>query len=280
MLKKFTPPFSVELYDQLEGWVSHQQQTRKINMEVPMNLSSLLEKDGYPESIYLLYEEETIVAAAVVGDILHTKDFEIGLGGIDEKKVISLVKQVYQDLQLLFPPSITVVIDEQAIIERKALEDLGATIQMCEAQLTLTQLNAIKSNHNMEILEYQPTHHHEYRNVLMESFGDDVDEAEAIIQLSLTQSSRTLYGILVNDEIVGTINLIRSEQAFVTAFAIHPKHQKKGFGKAALHKAVELLMKEGYQSVSLDVEVENTHALKLYENVGFRIQNMFQFFEL
>lgn len=280
MLKKFTPPFSVELYDQLEIWVSHQQQTRGINLEVPMNLSSVLKKDEYPEYIFLMYEGENLVAAAVVVDILKTKDFEIGLAANDEKKIISLVKEIYQVLEPLVPNSITAVIDDQATLEKKALEDVGATIHVCEAQLTLTQLSKTKPDHEMKLVEYSPPHHNDYRNVLMESFGDDVDEAEAIIQLSLTHSGRTLYGIHVKDEMVGTINLIRSEQAFITAFAIHPKHQKKGLGKATLHKAVDMLMKEGYQSVSLDVEVENTHALKLYENVGFRIQNMFQFFQL
>jgi ribosomal protein S18 acetylase RimI-like enzyme len=280
MLKKYTPPFSVELYEQLEGWVSQQQQTRGINLEVPMNLSSILEKDSYPESIYLMYEEENLVAAAVVVDIIQTRDFEIGLAARDKKMVHLLMKEIEQDLQQLVPNSVTVVIDDQAVLEKKALEDHGATIQMCEAQLTLTQLNAIISNHELELLEYQPAHHQDYRNVLMESFGDDVDEAEAIIQLSLTQASRTLYGILVKDELIGTINLIRSDQAFITAFAIHPKHQKKGFGRAALYQAVDRLMKEGYQSVSLDVEVENTHALKLYEGVGFRVQYMFQFYQL
>jgi ribosomal protein S18 acetylase RimI-like enzyme len=280
MLKKYTPPFSVELIEQLEGWVSQQQQTRGINLEVPMNLSSVLEKDSYPESIYLMYEEENLVAAAVVVDILQTRDFEIGLAARDKKMVHLLVKEIDQDLQKLVPNSVTVVIDDQAILEKKALEDHGATIQMCEAQLTLTQINTIISKHELELLEYQSARHQDYRNVLMESFGDDVEEAEAIIELSLTQASRTLYGILVKDEIVGTINLIRSEQAFITAFAIHPKHQKKGFGRAALYQAVDRLLKEGYQSVSLDVEVENTHALKLYEAIGFRIQYMFQFYQL
>jgi ribosomal protein S18 acetylase RimI-like enzyme len=280
MLKKYTPPFSVELIEQLEGWVSQQQQTRGINLEVPMNLSSILEKDSYPESIYLMYEEENLVAAAVVVDILQTRDFEIGLAARDKKMVHLLVKEIDQDLQKLVPNSVTVVIDDQAILEKKALEDHGATIQMCEAQLTLTQINTIISKHELELLEYQSARHQDYRNVLMESFGDDVEEAEAIIELSLTQASRTLYGILVKDEIVGTINLIRSEQAFITAFAIHPKHQKKGFGRAALYQAVDRLLKEGYQSVSLDVEVENTHALKLYEAIGFRIQYMFQFYQL
>jgi hypothetical protein len=52
MLKKFTPPFSTELYEQLSLWVSQQQNVRGINLEVPLNLSSVLEEeDGSPDFI-------------------------------------------------------------------------------------------------------------------------------------------------------------------------------------------------------------------------------------
>ncbi|WP_066049389.1 GNAT family N-acetyltransferase [Robertmurraya korlensis] len=280
MLKKYTSPYTTELYDQLALWVSKQQTARNINLEVPMNLSSVLEMDGSLDYIFIMYDGEGIVSAAVVADLLKTKDFEIGFSAKDEQTAIDLLKVIHEDLQLHFPNSITAVIDEIATLERDALLKLGANNEVCEAQLMITQLSGKKPVLPTQLIQYHSTRHNEYRAVLMDSFGDDLEEAEAIIQLSLTQPSRTLYGIHVYDEIVGTINLIRSEDAFITALAVHPAHQKKGIGRAALHEAVDILFQEGYRSVSLDVEVENTHALKLYEEVGFQIQFMFQFYKM
>lgn len=281
MLKKFTPPFSTELYEQLSLWVSQQQNVRGINLEVPLNLSSVLEEeDGSPDFIYILYQGDKMTAAGSVVDILKTKDYEIGFAASDEQTARGLMSVIHQDLLSLFPTSITAVIDERSTLEKNALLELGANNEVCEAQLMLSQLSGEKPAVPIELVEYHVNRHNDYREVLMDSFGDEVEEAEAIIQLSLSQPSRTLYGIHVNGATVGTINFIRSDDAFITALAVRPSHQKKGIGRAALHEAVNMLFDEGYRSVSLDVEIKNTHALKLYEEVGFQVQNIFQFFKM
>ncbi len=281
MLKKFTPPFSNEIYEQLTQWVSQQQNVRGINIEVPMNLSSVLEEvDGSPDYIYIMYEGDKMTAAASVVDILKTKDYEVGFAARNEQTAKGVIGKVHLDLRSLFPNTITAVIDQRATHEKNALLELGANYELCEAQLMVSQLNVEKPDVPIELIEYHFSRHINYREVLMESFGDSVEEAEAIIQLSLSQPSRTLYGIHVNGEMVGTINLIRSDAAFITALAVHPTHQKKGIGRVALHEAVYMLFEEGYRSVSLDVEMKNTHALKLYEEVGFHIQYMFEFFRM
>ncbi|MGI8383757.1 GNAT family N-acetyltransferase [Robertmurraya sp. P23] len=281
MLKKFTPPFSTEIYEQLSLWVSQHQNVRGINLEVPMNLSSVLEEeDGSPDYIYIIYEGDKMTAAGSVVDILKTKDFEIGFAASDEQTARDLMSKIHQDLLSHFPTTITAVIDERATLEKNALLELGANNEVCEAQLMVSQLSGKNPAFPIELVEYHSSRHNDYREVLMDSFGDEVEEAEAIIQLSLSQPSRTLYGIHVNGEMVGTINLIRSDNAFITAFAVRPSHQKKGIGRAALHETVDMLFEEGYRSVSLDVEMKNTHALKLYEEVGFQIQFMFQFFKM
>jgi len=281
MLKKFTPPFSNEIYEQLTQWVSQQQNMRGINIEVPMNLSSVLEEDdGSPDYIYIMYEGDKMTAAASVVDLLKTKDYEIGFAARNEQTAKGLIGKVHQDLLSLFPTTITAVIDQRATHEKNALLELEANYELCEAQLMVCKLNVEKPDVPIKLMEYHSSRHMDYREVLMESFGDSVEEAEAIIQLSLSQPSRTLYGIHVNGEMVGTINLIRSDAAFITALAVHPTHQKKGIGRVGLYEAVNMLFEEGYQSVFLDVETKNTHALKLYEEVGFQIQYMFEFFRM
>lgn len=281
MLKKFTPPFSNEIFEHLSLWIFQQQNVRGINIEVPMNLTSVIEEeDGSPDYIYIMYEGDKMTAAASVIDILKTKDYEIGFTASNEQTARNLISKVHEDLLSLFPTTITAVIDQRATHEKNALLELGANYELSEAQLMVSQLSGKKPAVPIELVEYHSSRHNDYREVIMESFDDEVKEAEAIIQLSLSQPSRTLYGIHVNGEMVGTINLIRADDPFITALAVRPTHQKKGIGRAALHEAVNMLIEEGYRSVSLDVEMKNTHALKLYEEVGFQVQNIFQFFKM
>lgn len=141
MLKKFTPPFSAEIYKELSLWVSQQQNVRGINLEVPLNLSSVLEEeDGSPDFIYILYEGDKMTAAGSVVDILKTKDYEIGFAASDEQTARGLMSVIHQDLLSLFPTTITAVIDERATLEKNALLELGANNEVCEAQLMVSQL--------------------------------------------------------------------------------------------------------------------------------------------
>ena len=59
-------------------------------------------------------------------------------------------------------------------------------------------------------------------------------------------------------------------EAYIYGFAILPEFQGKGYGGKALRNIVKKEHDAGY-SVGLDVEAKNMHALRLYENIGFKI---------
>ncbi|MFJ7934682.1 GNAT family N-acetyltransferase [Sporosarcina sp. NPDC096371] len=69
---------------------------------------------------------------------------------------------------------------------------------------------------------------------------------------------------------VGKIRVSKIDgEAYIYGFAISPEFQGKGYGGKTLRNIVKQLHEEGY-SVGLDVEAKNMHALRLYENIGFK----------
>lgn len=58
-------------------------------------------------------------------------------------------------------------------------------------------------------------------------------------------------------------------EAYIYGFAILPEFQGKGYGGKALRNIVKQQHEAGY-SIGLDVEAKNMHALRLYENIGFK----------
>lgn len=279
MIRKFQPPVPTELVNCFTSWAHTIQNSQNINLEIPMNLHELT-KEGSMEFLFTLKEEEKLVAAAVVVDILQNKNYEIGFAATEHHSGIKLLERIGNELKVEFPHSVTIVIDKNALLEKKVLLEAGASYVVSEAQLTLEKLAIKEKLIDIELAVYEPLLHDQYRSILMASFGDSMDAAEAVIQLSLSQTNRTFYGIYHQSKLVGTINVIREDDAFITALSVHPLHQNKGIGKAALTHVVTMLLQEGFTTVSLDVEVENTHALKLYEHVGFKIMSMFDFYEI
>lgn len=77
------------------------------------------------------------------------------------------------------------------------------------------------------------------------------------------------YIIVADGTDVGKIRVSKIDgEAYIYGFAILPEFQGKGYGGQALRDIVRKEHEAGY-SIGLDVEAKNTHALRLYENIGF-----------
>ena len=76
--------------------------------------------------------------------------------------------------------------------------------------------------------------------------------------------------IMADGNDVGKIRVSTIDgEAYIYGFAILPEFQGKGYGGKALRNIVKQQHKAGY-SIGLDVEAKNMHALRLYENIGFK----------
>lgn len=275
----FSSPIHSEKYQQIHDWILKQEGKRGVSLATPMNLSTQANTNQGGVAILVGEVNGEIQSIASVVDFMHTKDFEVGfcLNGSGNE----FLGEVNQYLSSLDPQSITFVVDDGAVLEIETLENLGFTHEFSEAQLRCERLNLNQVvGEEFELQPYQIAFHDDYKKIIMESFGDDETSAEGLIQLSLTDSERTWYGIHVTGQLVGTINLIRSdEEAMVTALAIHPRFQGKGYGKWALSQATQLLFQEGFPAVLIDVEIENHKALSLYQQVGFVLESQYRFYQ-
>jgi ribosomal protein S18 acetylase RimI-like enzyme len=69
-------------------------------------------------------------------------------------------------------------------------------------------------------------------------------------------------------------------EAAIYGFAVLPECQGRGVGRRALVQVTSQLRAEGVEAVSLEVSVENDHALRLYERCGFEALGTEDYYEL
>jgi ribosomal protein S18 acetylase RimI-like enzyme len=101
-------------------------------------------------------------------------------------------------------------------------------------------------------------------------FNFEPDEAkEYNDRLERDGYQQEFYMIEAEGKTVGKIRIHRDQQrSEIYGFAVLPEFQGKGYGRKALQQAVGMEAGQG-QSVYLDVQIENKHALSLYTASGF-----------
>jgi ribosomal protein S18 acetylase RimI-like enzyme len=102
------------------------------------------------------------------------------------------------------------------------------------------------------------------RRLLEAAFGGDAAEAGET-------GPRDLALVVEREgEVVGTLRVdLGDETAGVYGFAVRPDLRGQGIGRAALYEVCLDLRRRGAQTVTLEVAVDNDHALGLYTSVGF-----------
>ena len=88
------------------------------------------------------------------------------------------------------------------------------------------------------------------------SFGDDPDTRQVVIER--------------DDRIIGGLRLSSDRaKTGIYGFVIDPSLQGRGIGRSVLARVCRTLRDEGTDTITLEVEVENDHALGLYTSLGF-----------
>lgn len=91
-----------------------------------------------------------------------------------------------------------------------------------------------------------------------------------ILEHNMVDPEREIWLLQKDHQLVATATLVTEENAlWVTAFAVHPDQQGRGYGKVFLKWCRNLAFQRSLEEILLDVETAN-RALRVYEQSGFR----------
>ncbi|GCE27084.1 acetyltransferase [Dictyobacter alpinus] len=123
--------------------------------------------------------------------------------------------------------------------------------------------------------------------VQAESFQDPIDVTRQRILNCLQNPERPYYLAVFGDEElgcrepVGSFRLDRGEDADgIYAFGIRPAYQGRGYGRQLLEEAIAVLHARSQKSIMIEVDVENTRAINLYQSCGFVIRTTYDYYVL
>ena len=80
--------------------------------------------------------------------------------------------------------------------------------------------------------------------------------------------------LMEGGDVIGFVVVIPDgNEAEIRSFGIKPKYRNKGLGKNLLVLSLNILIKNGFKVVLLDVTIENKPALGVYSKLGFKISS-------
>jgi ribosomal-protein-alanine N-acetyltransferase len=90
-------------------------------------------------------------------------------------------------------------------------------------------------------------------------------------ELSRLGQSRWYQVLESNSQIIGYIGVAYvGEDADIQTIAITTESQRKGYGEQLIITALNFLSKHGIKKVFLEVEVNNSPAISMYQKLGFQ----------
>ncbi|MDX1807855.1 MAG: GNAT family N-acetyltransferase [Paenisporosarcina sp.] len=113
--------------------------------------------------------------------------------------------------------------------------------------------------------------HDEITQILMDAFGDTEEEVQTLLNFNVSSPSRHVYVAKMDDVCVGTATVVEDDHKFwITALATDASKRGQGVGSAILRFVLAEAKSHDVDSVMLDVEIDNTGALSIYEKAGFK----------
>jgi len=106
--------------------------------------------------------------------------------------------------------------------------------------------------------------------LMHDGFGDISEETDELITFNTTTPGRMLNMVELNQQVVATVSIVENEAGvWVTAFTVQQSLRDQGIGSAVLQWAKNYANQKQQQKVLLDVEIDNTNALSVYQKAGF-----------
>ena len=107
-------------------------------------------------------------------------------------------------------------------------------------------------------------------DIFSEAFGDMREESLDLIAFNTMTEGLELWSAELDGNVVGTVTTRKEgDVQWITALAVAPTMQGRGIGTALLNFVKDLALRGGEKIVLLDVEVDNSQALTVYEKAGF-----------
>lgn len=244
---------------------------------------NILEDRKLPEyDDFLLYIEGNL--AAYVG-VFAFKEDEVELTAIVHPKhrrqgyFKSLLSEVFSELTSRGFKRCLLICNRDAQIATQIMNKLQTTYSHSEYEMVLKEKAKFDNLPALELREYNQDDIIDLAQMDAVCFNSSLDKMIFRFINSMGEKNRHVYVAIYNGEKIGKAHLRFDEKnhAYIHDLCILPDHRRKRLATALVMQIMEILEKKKIKQIYLDVEGKNTSAIKLYEQCGYQITAIHDF---
>jgi ribosomal protein S18 acetylase RimI-like enzyme len=198
---------------------------------------------------------------------------------------IALLGQVRDAAVRLRRKSVLVICEDSGPVALEWLRRLGARAAGVEMRMTL-RLQPEPSPHAASALRPGPPFELRQagsrdRAALISLLGDGFSQSPEQVADRLDPSDEQTLVAVDGGRVVGTMRLTTtSKRSMIYGFVVEAQRRGQGFGSRMLAATLERLSAQGVTEVGLEVDPENTPAVRLYQAFGFDTVTTYRYMRL
>lgn len=232
---------------------------------------------------FIFYENNRVVATLSIFAPTHNEAEVIAITSPEERGkgyLNEIIKYLNKELIKRGIKSILYVCDDKSEIGKAVITHIGAEYEFSEFLMSYDKnIEKQKVNNLIHIEKADEKDSETYIKINSEAFNTFRSDSKEIIKENFESENRTLYGIYYNNEIVGCIGVYEEDlRNYIFGFCIAPKFQKLGIGSYVLNEIVYLCSSNNNKEIVIEVQTKNNNALKVYKNIGFKIETEFRYY--
>lgn len=245
---------------------------------------NVLEDRKLPEyDDFLLYVEGNL--AAYIG-VFAFKEEEVELSAIVHPKhrrqgyFKSLLAEAFVDLAKRNFKKCLLICNRDGDVALQIMKKMKTTFSHSEYEMASKKVPEFTNLPNLELREFTQEDIIDLAQMDAICFNSSLDKMVFRFINSMGEKNRKVYVAISNGEKIGKVHLRFDEKnhAYIHDLCILPVHRRKKFATAMVLKIMEMLHQKKINRIFLDVEGTNTSAISLYEQCGYEITAIQDFF--
>ncbi len=196
----------------------------------------------------------------------------------------ALLEAAKAECQLRGEHELIVATEERSESGKGFVEAMGGRFRFAEYMLELDANAVDRSRPREPALRLQRASTNESEviaEITAAATGDPLEEKLKAVEQGMMEAHQRYFLARLHDEPVGTLRVSEHPpHTYITAFAVRPDFQGRGFGRQMLLETIARLLAEGRQHIRIEVETDNRNALGLYESCGFRATTAYLYYQI
>ena len=271
----------------------------KLELDYKRNVSQCSTNPGIRDSNeFMFFDGETLIGYLGICQFAGGETFEVnGMVHPDYRrqgvftKLFYLVKEEWKRRN---GGTMYLLCDRKAEPGLSFIKKTGASFRHAEYEMFLRQEAEYSNNEdlkrivfrkalNLDAMEIARQNHIYFNDELPEE--NMVDNSGTSENLILPEEEEkkgiSIYLVEIEEKVIGKVHLqLISGTGGIYGLGILPEYRGKGYGRALLLKAVEILKEQKAAQIMLQVAAENETALRLYKSGGFKETSTMHYYGL